>query len=562
MPRTPVLTLVAALAAALLLGQPSAAHADAPPASPLLPPQHWAVEATERLEELGLLERHFPAQRAVPLLVVARALAEGEARARAARPGLLPLVAGWRRRLHLEWSGAPRWLPLPGRERVGDTRSREKVGERVGDPRPRDAMVSRPPTPEAGAAPALGLEDRSSLSPGGGEGRGEGALPLRPLGAQLAAGLQTGSAREDSTGGSPAAGSAALHLAAPSTDPFLEAGGALALGPHLAAALRAEATPWDARLTAGEVALSAGPLALSVGRGRIAYGPGLQASPVASGLATLDRVEAYTVEPLRLPLGLGDLAADFALASLGTSPRHPYGPLLLLGQIGWRPHPRLTFRGARGYMFGGDPWSGISLGDALEGLSGLGNLAGNNVFSLALRYRLPTDGWQPLTLKIELATDDELGALLSWPGLVAGLTAPALGDLPVALGLEVVHFGPGFTVTRHDPFPWYGHGLYTGGWASGSAPLGDPLGGNGDALRGSASVDALDGMLWLCLRAHLQRRRADNLYAPQAGGRSAGVVAEAELRRGRFTLGASGAHERGGSRWRRSELRVWLGASL
>ena len=419
-----------------------------------------------------------------------------------------------------------------------------------------------PPAPEADAS-LVGLEERrSSLAPGGGEGQGEGARPLRPLGAQLAAGLQAGSARENSAGGPAAAGPSALHLAAPATDPFLEAGGAVALGSHLAAALRAEATPWDARLTAGEVTLAAGPLALSAGHGRIAYGPGLQSSPVASGLATLDRLEVYTVEPLRLPLSLGDLAADFALAALGTSPRHPYGPLLLLGQIGWRPHPRLSFLGARGYVFGGDPWSGISLGDALEGLSGLGNLAGNNVFSLALRYRLPTDGWQPLTLKIELGTDDELGALLSWPGLVAGLTAPALGDLPVALGLEVVHFGPGLTVTRHDPFPWYAHGLYAGGWASGSVPLGDPMGGNGDALRGSASVDALHGMLWLRLRAHVQRRRADNLYAPQAGSRSAGVAAEAELRRGRFTLGASGAHERGGARWRRSELRVWVGASL
>ncbi|MDB4949817.1 MAG: hypothetical protein JWM27_2466, partial [Gemmatimonadetes bacterium] len=44
------------------------------PASPLLPPEHWAVAAAARAEGMGLVRLYLPSQRAVPRLLVARAL--------------------------------------------------------------------------------------------------------------------------------------------------------------------------------------------------------------------------------------------------------------------------------------------------------------------------------------------------------------------------------------------------------------------------------------------------------------------------------------------------------
>ncbi len=98
-----------------LLLAPSALAFDA--ASPLLPPDHWAVKAADRLEELGLVDRFMPAQRAVPLLAVRRALAEGEERARAVRPDLVSLVKAWRERFEASSYGVGR-MPPRGRRCV------------------------------------------------------------------------------------------------------------------------------------------------------------------------------------------------------------------------------------------------------------------------------------------------------------------------------------------------------------------------------------------------------------------------------------------------------------
>ncbi|MFL5539461.1 MAG: hypothetical protein ACJ8J0_10740, partial [Longimicrobiaceae bacterium] len=62
------------------------------PASPLLPFEHWAVQAARRAEAMGLT-RFFPAQRAVPRSEVAQALAEAARNAEG--PAQQRLTAGW-----------------------------------------------------------------------------------------------------------------------------------------------------------------------------------------------------------------------------------------------------------------------------------------------------------------------------------------------------------------------------------------------------------------------------------------------------------------------------------
>ncbi|HEX7622649.1 MAG TPA: capsule assembly Wzi family protein [Anaeromyxobacteraceae bacterium] len=499
----PLVTLL--LAARLVL-------AAAPPASPLLPPGHWAVEAARRLHELGLAPDFLPAQRAVPLIVVGRTLAEAADRAREAAPAYAPLAGAWVARFADEFH-----FPLS------------------------PTGVSLP------------------LSPDGGEAWGEGAVP-RLLSAHATLGYQDGATSEPLPASPPLP--AALHLEAPRPDPFAELGAAASFGPHLAAGLTARATPWQVELPGAELVAALGPVALSVGRAALRYGPSEFGGIVATG-ATVDRVEAMTTAPVRLPgvlAALGDFALDVAVARFD-EPRHPYHPLLCDLQITWRPHPRLTLGALRGVMFGGALWEGIPTSQIPLSLLGLKNYRENNVYSGTIEYRLPTEGAIPLTAKLEWGTDDNPAAALFWPGLVAGLSSPMLPGLPVAVGFEYAYFGRG-PFGHHDPFPWYSHGQYVGGWATGETPLGDPLGGNGRAYRLVASADPLDGRLRLTWAGWLQDRFGDNLYAPAAGGRSVGGRLGAELRAGRWSAELSGEGEQGSDGWSRRALRCALTMSL
>jgi Capsule assembly protein Wzi len=292
----------------------------------------------------------------------------------------------------------------------------------------------------------------------------------------------------------------------------------------------------------------------------VGYGPGLVGAVVARGEASLDRVELMTTAPVRLPWllrWLGDFALDLTVARLGP-PRHPYRPLLWDMQLQWRPHPRLTLAAIRGVMFGGSLWEGIPAGDAPLAILGIKNFRENNVYSGSIRWRLPTEAFLPLTARLEWGTDDNPGAAFSWPGLVVGLSTPLLPGTPSAAGVEWAYFGKG-PFGWHEPFAWYSHGQYVGGWAAGEVPLADPLGGNGRALRLVASADLLDARLRLEGVAFAQDRFADDLQAPQAGGRSAGGDLGAELFLGRLELSARGRYERGEGGWHRGQLTLLAG---
>ena len=475
--------------ALVLILAPSALAFDAPPASPLLPPDHWAVTAAGRLEELGLVHRFMPAQRAVPLLAVARALAEGEERARAARPDLVPLVKAWRQRFEEEWSGA----------------AKAPEGPRI-------------------------------------------------LGGQLAGGYRGGSVHEAQP---PATRPSVVRLDVPRSHPFAEADASAAWGAHVAAGARMHATPWQTDVPSVELVGALGPVALSVGKTVVGYGPNEIGGIVAGGTAAVERAEFMTTAPVRLPgfLGvLGDFSLDTVVARFDES-RHPYHPLLWEFELQWRPHPRLTLGAIRGVMFGGALWEGISTRDVPLALFGIKNYRENNVYSASARYRLPTDCVLPLTAKLEWGSDDNPGAAVQWPGLIVGLTAPMLPGLPASLGFEYAYFGRG-PFGHHDPFGWYDHGQYVGGWATHQTPLGDPLGGNGKAFRLTASADPFDARLHVAALGWVQDRFAENLYSPAAGGRSVGLSGEAELRLGRASLGLRSSYEHGWDGWSRKEIAV------
>ncbi|HET9598106.1 MAG TPA: capsule assembly Wzi family protein [Anaeromyxobacteraceae bacterium] len=499
--------------------------AAAAPASPLLPPDHWAAAAAERAHDMGLAPQWMPAQRAVPIAVVAEAL---KAAAAHAETFSLPLVHAWWRRFQEEF---PRWP-------VEETRS----------------PASPVATSEVG--------QRSPSPATAGEGRGEGPFPAL-LYANTALGYRAGWLHELP----PAVPERpwALHLTAPDSEPFLDASAAAAYGPHLAAAAELLLTPSAVDLPSLELVLAAGPVSLSVGRAPVRYGPAQVGGVVMGGGAAIRRVEAMTTEPVRLPYleWLGAFALDLALARFEES-RHPYTPLLWSFQLSWRPHPRLTLAAIRGFMFGGAIWEGIGASDGALAILGIKNVphSGNNVYSGSVRWRLPTEAALPLTARLEWGTDDNPGAAFNWPGLLAGLSTPLVPGTPVALGFEWAFFDKSGIGHHNGPITWYSHGEYVGGWATGQAPLGDPLGGNGRAWRLVAAADLLDARLHLDAVGAVNERRPDNLYAPQAGGRSVGASGQAEWRQGRYALGVRGRYEQGDAGWHRGDLTIRANVSL
>ena len=469
------------------------------PASPLLPPDHWAVKAAERLHEVGLNPSWMPAQRAAPILAVARALESAVADAERDASPYLQVARSWLDRFHQEWPGV-------------STRDGAPDGQR------RSGSL--------GVSPSVGFESGSTRN------------ATRPSGAP-----------------------GTVLLTAPGSNGFVSGTGAATWGDHFAAGATLHATAWMLEARSLEAVVAAGSVQLSVGRSPVGYGPNEIGGVVASGSAAIDRVELMTTSPFRLPwiLGtLGDFTFDTVIARFPEA-RHPYTPLFWEFQLQWRPLPRLTLAAIRGFMFGGAIWDGIPPGQVPLALLALRNYLGNNVYSGSIQYRLPTEPLLPLTVKLDWGSDDEAAAAWKWPGLVAGISAPMLPGLPASLGVEYAYFGKGIG-PPHDPFGWYAHSQYVGGWATGETPLGDPLGGNGRALRLVGSADALDARLRLAGAAWVEDRFADNLYAPAAAGRSVGGRAEVELRMRSSSFGVRGSYERGRDGWSRGDVAATMTA--
>ncbi|MFL5261644.1 MAG: capsule assembly Wzi family protein, partial [Anaeromyxobacteraceae bacterium] len=359
-----------ALALAFVVATRAALAAEPPPASPLLPPDHWAVDATRRLHDAGLLPEWMPAQRAVPLLAVARALEEGDVRATRDGSPYAAAVRAWRERFAAEWRHLSVVPPAYA----------QGVTSAAPDPTP-----ARP--------------ERSA----------ERGVEGRLLGTSASIGLTSISSR-NATPPSPAP--ATIRLSDPRSDPVVGLAAAATLGDHLAAGFDVTATPSRLEARSLELVGALGTVQLSVGRGRVGYGPNDFGAVVASGAPPIDRVELMTTVPFRLPWllsHLGDFTLDTAVARF-SEPRHPYTPFLWQFDLQWRPHPRLTLGAVRGVMFGGAIWEGIPTSQVPLALLGIKNYKENNVYSGTIDYRLPMESLLPLTAKIEWGTDDEPAA--------------------------------------------------------------------------------------------------------------------------------------------------------
>ncbi|HEY0021066.1 MAG TPA: capsule assembly Wzi family protein [Longimicrobium sp.] len=473
-------------------------------ASPSLTQDHWAVRAANRAEALGLAPGWLPAQRNVPRAAVAAALRQAVGRAPEHVPAMAGVAAGWLARFQEEFA-----------------------------------------------------EHRD----------GAAAAGLRPLGGYLGAGVHDLAGRLE-----PGAG--LFHLR---TDPvpipdtrglFAVGGAGVAAGRHLVAFVEPRAMDGALELPRWEVAAGAGGVALSAGRQPLGYARGESGGVVLGGGASLVRVQLESVRPLRLS-GAFRYLGDVAFQTFGTrldEARHRGDPWMWGGRLALRPHPRLAVAINRASIFGGDsiptPTTMKVVARMLVGM--LSADFENQVVSLDVRYRLPTERVLPLTLYLEWGADDASGSLRDVPAIVAGAYAPVLPGVPeVGAGVEYTHFE---VFCCGNP-PWYFNAAHPGGWVAEGALLGHPLGGDGHELHGYAHADLAQGRLRVDTRAFVRHRedkgyhrleQAGNLMGPaRFGGSRGGAVQAAWRAHPRVELRASAAGEAGGG-WSERQLRTSL----
>lgn len=449
-----------------LWGLPSALGAQTlGSASSMLPPEHWAVDALRRADALGLLPDYLPAQRAVRVSVAGDALRQAARRAAEGAPVQAELARAWELRFQREF-------PHLAADSAAVSGSIMHVHQ---------AAVGLATGWRAGALAA-----------------GTGVFPPNvPKRLENGAGIAMHGALSVS------AGRHLNLLVAP------EAGTDGGLGGR-----------WDATVGWPLVAVSAGfqPVWYGAGERAVVLRP-------AEGW---HRVQAETVRPvvLRGPFRL--LGPISLHTSVGTpdSERHPGDPLLWTASLRGRPHPRFTASVNRAALFGGDSVAQpTNLGNVARLLGGwqTGGFE-NQVVSLELGWRPPTERWLPLFGYIEWGFDDAAGAIGDVPGIVAGVMMPAVPGAPtVAAGIEAASFAHSCC---NNP-PWYRHAGHPGGWAVDDLPLGHPLGGDGTELHTWLRADLVRIPVAWEAGAWLRRRGAENLFAPTWVGRSVGASAEA-----------------------------------
>jgi hypothetical protein len=465
-------------------------------ASPLLPFDHWAVQAARRAEAMGLT-RFFPAQRAVPRAEVARALLQSAGNA--STPRLQRLTQGWLDRFREEFpeygpgstsrsSGAVTLLGSP--LTVGFERWTGRLAPAIGYQTLRQDPQPLPDVSDPRATLWTGIATQwASLS-------GEGAYR---------------------------GGEAVLRQ-------------------------------WDAALGFGAFQLSVGRAPVGYGWGRM--GGIVYASPDPLPRIEFQSTRPFRL-PWVLH-ALGPVTLHTFAGPVSDPARHPTDPNLWGLRAAFQPHPRLTLGASRGAMFGGegDPTTVTSILKMLAGV--VHSTFENQVISLDARYRLPTDGVLPATAYVEWGADDAAGAMDETPGRVIGLFLPALPGVPEAgLGAEYTYFKHG--CCGHGPwylnstFPgnWAAHGRPLG------HPLGGE-GSEYAAYLQASAWDArlrLDARGWIRDRSDRSLLSAHNpgggnLFTPERTGRSTGGTVEAALRLlPRADLRASGWMD-DGSGWR------------
>ncbi len=469
------------------------------PVSPLLPLDHWSVRAATRARDLGLAPGFFPAQRSVHRAAVAAALADAVERASAAGGRHGELTTRWLRRFQEEF---PEYEEGGGRGGLLGGAARVRVVDERGLLEPAFSMwdARRAPLPRVGAQEwAAGVTAAVRVGPL--------ALMVEPM-----------------------AGQDGVRV-----------------------------PRWNAEAFAG-------PFSFGFGREGVGYGPARSGGIVLSGTVPLVRAQVQ-MHPVRLPSLLRHLGPTTLHTSLTRleEPRHPGKPWFWSARMGFQPHARVEAGITRAAVFGGDSISTpVTAGNVARMFLGvLSHDFENQVVSLDLRWRLPSERVLPATAYMEWGAEDASGAWWTVPGRTFGVLFPDIPGAPsLQGGMEYTRFG---TLCCGNP-PWYVHLSLPGGWVYRGDPLGHPLGGEGGQATVYADADLMDARLRVSTRGFLRNRgdaglrlpqRGGNLYAPLRG-RSVGGSVDATLRVGPRVEGRAFLYHDGGDGWSERRLQFDL----
>lgn len=476
------------LLVAARLAAPAAAQGQA---SPLLPPEHWAVEAVWRIEALGLVPGYLAAERSIPRAAAGEVLRAAAEEARTEDAPWADLAADWVARFEEEFPETAAFADGAGPRLLG---SAAGVGYR---------------------------HRRGAVSPGLGEFAPEvtGPAPLADLDEGWIA------------------AEVAARVAAPLT---------LSATPRLGTE-GAELRRWEADLAWRNWALVAG-------RGEVGYGVARGGGVLLSGEGAIDRLALVTARPFHFPGFLRRLGPVAFHTFVGLLPgdRHPGDPVLAGVRLSGRIHPRITLAGQRAALIGGSatgkPVTAEGLWKAL-----IGQYGGieDQIASVEARVHLPTEAFLPASLHCEWGAEDTAGGFTDVPGVLCGALLPSLPGLPaVAAGVERAYFG----ARCCDNPPWYRHKNFPGSWALEEETLGHPLGGEGSEWLGYLRGSALDARLRAEGRAFRRERSGENLFVPGREGDSFGLAGEAAWRFRPDSEVALAAFREAGEGWSEARL--------
>ncbi len=249
----------------------------------------------------------------------------------------------------------------------------------------------------------------------------------------------------------------------------------------------------------------------------------------------------------RVPL-FGQAYPEIILARMERSGaiRHPY---FLANRITLAPARNLTIGLNRAAIFGGEDNITITPARIVLMLFGFTDTAlkdsdfENQVASFDLLWRVAARS-TPILLYTEMGADDA-GSFLRVPSIMLGMELLFRPEL--ALGLEALHIAE-----RCCSFPpWYQHGALADGWTDRGRLLGHSLGGAGNELALSAETTLPSLPLVGSGRFYARHRAAENLFAPDHKGISAGISLDVLIPWRSFQFRARGELEHG-SGWQHS----------